>query len=161
MASNIYWDKSLLKDAENGQNEIKILLNKLRKYNPTKLKKIKAKEETIIAAEKLLNKRQEVNDAFKTGIFPYEDGFQIKEESEEESEDDFKKFTKYIKNESKGLNYDLFKNYFNFEGPGALTKQLYETKSKNKNNKLVKEIKNRWSNLKDEVKKMSEDWTTR
>ena len=161
MASNIYWDKSLLKDAENGQNEIKILLNKLRKYNPTKLKKIKAKEETIIAAEKLLNKRQEVNDAFKTGIFPYEDGFQIKEESEEESEDDFKKFTKYIKNESKGLNYDLFKNYFNFEGPGALTKQLYETKSKNKNNKLVKEIKNRWSNLKDEVKKMSEDWRTR
>ena len=161
MASNIYWDKSLLKDAENGQNEIKILLNKLRNYNPTKLKKIKAKEETIIAAEKLLNKRQEVNDAFKTGIFPYEDGFQIKEESEEESEDDFKKFTKYIKNESKGLNYDLFKNYFNFEGPGALTKQLYETKSKNKNNKLVKEIKNRWSNLKDEVKKMSEDWTTR
>ena len=161
MASNIYWDKSLLKDAENGQNEIKILLNKLRKYNPTKLKKIKAKEETIIAAEKLLNNRQEVNDAFKTGIFPYEDGFQIKEESEEESEDDFKKFTKYIKNESKGLNYDLFKNYFNFEGPGALTKQLYETKSKNKNNKLVKEIKNRWSNLKDEVKKMSEDWTTR
>ena len=83
--------------------------------------------------------------------------FQIKEESEEESEDDFKKFTKYIKNESKGLNYDLFKNYFNFEGPGALTKQLYETKSKNKNNKLVKEIKNRWSNLKDEVTKMSED----
>ena len=161
MASYIYWDKSLLKDAENGQNEIKILLNKLRKYNPTKLKKIKAKEETIIAAEKLLNNRQEVNDAFKTGIFPYEDGFQIKEESEEESEDDFKKFTKYIKNESKGLNYDLFKNYFNFEGPGALTKQLYETKSKNKNNKLVKEIKNRWSNLKDEVKKMSEDWTTR
>ena len=157
MASNTYRNKKLLKYAENKQSEIKILLNKLRKYNPTKLKKIKAKEETIIAAEKLLNKRQEVNDAFKTGIFPYEDGFQIKEESEEESEDDFKKFTKYIKNESKGLNYDLFKNYFNFEGPGALTKQLYETKSKNKNNKLVKEIKNRWSNLKDEVKKMSED----
>ena len=34
----------------------------------------------------MLNKRQEVIDAFKTGIFSYIDGFQIKEESEEESE---------------------------------------------------------------------------
>ena len=36
-------------------------------------------------------------------------------------------------------------------------KKLYERKNKNKNNELVKEIKNRWSNLKDEIKKMSED----
>ena len=54
LASNIYRKKSLLKDAENEQNKIKILLNKLRKYNPAKLKKIKAKEETLSAAEKLL-----------------------------------------------------------------------------------------------------------
>ena len=86
LASNIYRNKKLLKDAENKQSEIKILLNKLRKYNPTKLKKIKAKEETLSAAEKLLNNRQEVIDTFKGGIFSYIDGFQIKEESEEESE---------------------------------------------------------------------------
>ena len=78
MASSIYKNKKLLKDAENKQSEIKILLNKLRKYNPTKLKKIKAKEETLSEAEKLLNNRQKVTDAFKTGIFPYTDGFQIK-----------------------------------------------------------------------------------
>ena len=140
LASNIYRDKGSLKDAENEQNEIKILLNKLRKYNPTKT--------------------QEVTGAFKAGIFPYEDGFQ-KEESEEESEaeskDDFKKFIEYIENESKGTNYDLFGHYFNFSVPSALAKQLYETKNKNKNSKLVKEIKNTWSNLKDEVEKMSED----
>ena len=81
----------------------------------------------------------------------------MKRESEEESEDDFKKFIKYIKNESKGIKYDLFKNYFNFEVPGPLAKRLYETKNKNKNNKLVKGIKNRWSDLKDEVEKISED----
>ena len=55
LASNIYRDKSSLKDAKNEQNEIRILLNKLRKYNPTKPKKIKAKKETLSAAEKLLN----------------------------------------------------------------------------------------------------------
>ena len=86
MASNIYKDKELLKDAENEQHDIKILLNKRRNYNPTKPKKIKAKEETLSAAEKLLNNRQEGIDTFKGGIFSYIDGFQIKEESEEESE---------------------------------------------------------------------------
>ena len=51
----------------------------------------------------------------------------------------------------------MFKHYFNFAVPDAVAKQFYETKNKNKNNKLVKEIKNRWSNSKDEVEKMSED----
>ena len=140
MGSNIYRSKSLLKDAENKQNEIKILLNKLRNYNPTKLKKKNAKKETLRAAEKLLNNRQEVTDAFKTGIFQYIDGFQIKEE-EEESKKDVKKFIEYIENESKEIHYDLLKNYFNFVVPSALAKQLYATKDKNKNDKLVEEIK--------------------
>ena len=30
-------------------------------------------------------------------------------------------------------------------------------KNKKKNNELVEKVKNRWSNLKDEIKKMSED----
>ena len=136
MALNIYRDKKLLKDAENKQCHIKILLNKLRNYNSTKPKMIKAKEKTLRTAEKLLNNRQEVIDAFKTGIFSYIDGFQIKEESheelEEESEekklekikDKFKKFIKYIDNESKGINYDLFKNYFNLVVSSALAKKI-------------------------------------
>ena len=36
-----------------------------------------------------------------------------------------------------------------------LRKKLFETKDKKKNSGLVEEIKNRWSNLKDETKKMS------
>ena len=157
MASDIYRNKSLLKNAEDKQNEIKILLNKLRKYSPTNLKKIKAKEETLSAAEKLLNNRQEVTDTFKIDISPYIDGFQIKEESEEESEERINSFFKYIEKESKGINYDLFKTYFNFSIPSALVKQLYETKDKKKNNELLKEIKSRWRNLKDEIENMSED----
>ena len=160
MASNSYRNKSLLTDAENKQNKIKTLLNKLRKYNPAKLKNIKAKEKTLNAAEKLLNNRQEAIDALKTGIYPYIDGFQIKESEEElkeESKDDLQKFIEYIKNESKGINYDLFKNYINFIVPRALVKQLYKTKNKNKNNALVEQIKKRWSNLKDEAEKISDD----
>ena len=67
LASNIYKNKNLLKDAETKQYEIKMILNKLRSYNPTKSNKIKAKEETLSAAEQLLYNRQGVIDAFKTG----------------------------------------------------------------------------------------------
>ena len=44
LASDIYRNKSLLKNGKNKQNEIKILLNKLIKYSTTNLKKIKAKK---------------------------------------------------------------------------------------------------------------------
>ena len=102
----------------------------------------------------MLNNRQEDIDEFKTGIFSYIDGFQIKEEWEEESEkDDYKKFIEYIENESKSINYDLLKHYFNFVVPSALEKNLYETKSKKKNDKLVNVIKNGLTDLKDEVEK--------
>ena len=51
----------------------------------------------------------------------------------------------------------MFQTCFNFVVPSSLAKKLYETKGKKKNDKLVKEIKNKWSNLKDEIEKMSED----
>ena len=49
------------------------------------------------------------------------------EESEEESEKErIKKFIEYIEKETKGIDYDLFKNYFDFSVPSALIKKLYE-----------------------------------
>ena len=60
-------------------------------------------------------------------------------------------------NQSKGINYKLFQKHSSFVVPSALAKKLFETKNKNKNSELVKEIKNRWSNLKDEIKKMSKN----
>ena len=67
------------------------------------------------------------------------------------------KIFKYIENESEGINYELFKKHFSFVVPSALAKKLFETKDKKKNSELVKENENRWSDLKDEFKKMSED----
>ena len=65
-------------------------------------------------------------------------------------------FFKYIENKSKGISYDLFKKYFDFETSTQLTKKLI-LKVKEKNNDFAKEIMNRWSKLKDEIKKMSKE----
>ena len=50
----------------------------------------------------------------------------------------------------------MFKKHFHFTSPTALTKQLYET-NKKENNELLNVIKSGLINLKDEIKKMSED----
>ena len=87
----------------------------------------------------------------KKGIFPYRgNAFKTKEESEEN------KFFKYIENESKCINYDLFRKYFDFETPTQLIKNYLKQKVKN-NNDFVGEINNRWSKLEDEIEEMSEN----
>ena len=71
---------------------------------------------------------------FEKGTFPYK-GYVFKtkeekleeepeEESEEEIKDDYKKFIEYIENESKGINYDLLKDYINFVVPSALARKF-------------------------------------
>ena len=54
-----------------------------------------------------------------------------------------------------GISYDFFENYFNFAAPTTLAKKLYETKNKKENNELVELIKVKWTNLKDDIEKMS------
>ena len=49
----------------------------------------------------------------------------------------------------------MFKDYFKFESPNALTEQLYKIKNKNKNNELVNVIESRSTDLKNEIKKMT------
>ena len=54
--------------------------------------------------------------------------------------DDFKKFIEYVENESKSINRDLFKDYFNFLILNALIKELFKIKDKKKNNDLTNAI---------------------
>ena len=124
-------------------------------------KKAKEKNRVLKSGKKLLNARDDIIDLFEKGIFPYKGiVFKTKEKKSEENnlekiKDDYKIFFKYIEDESKGIKYDLFKQYFDFEVPTVLAKKLYETKDKKENNDLVESIKIRWSNLKDEIEKMS------
>ena len=72
----------------------------------------------------------------KKGIFPYK-GNVFKTKEEERT----KQIVKYIENESKSINYDLFKNNFNFNVPSALIRQLHEIENRKKSNELANVIK--------------------
>ena len=93
-------------------------INKLNnQYNPRNPEKIEQEKRVLESARKLQNARKDIIDFFEKGIFPYRGNvFKTKEESEEN------RFFKYIENESKSTNYDLFRKYFDFETPTQLTK---------------------------------------
>ena len=107
--------------------------------------------------------RNDIINAFYKKIFPYKDsesktkGEKLGENSEEELKEYINSAFTFIEEKSKEINNDLFTKYFNFSIPIDLANQLYETKSKNKNSEFEKEIKKSWSNLKDELEKMSKE----
>ena len=125
-----------LDEARNYQTELRILINKLNNdYNQRNLKKSKEKNNVLESARELLNARKDIIGFFEKAAFPYKgNAFKTKEKkSEEESEDPseeeseeerVKKFIKYIENESKDINYDLFKDYSKFVVPSALIKKI-------------------------------------
>ena len=100
---------------------------------------------------------------FEKWTFSYKGNvFKTKKEESEENKlekikDDYNKFLKYIENESKGINYELFKDYFYSSVPSTLAKKLYETKDKKENNELVNVIKSGIVDLKDKIQKMSKE----
>ena len=49
----------------------------------------------------------------------------------------------------------MFRKYFDFSPSIDLANELYKTKDAKENSELVEQIKNRWSNLRDEIKKIS------
>ena len=66
----------------------------------------------------MLDARKDIIGFFEKGTFPYKGNvFKTKEEESEENKlekikDDYKKFLKYIEDESKSINYELYEKYF-------------------------------------------------
>ena len=105
----------------------------------------------------MFDARKDIIDLFERGIFLYKGNVfktKEKEKSEEESEElEENKFFKYIENESKSINYNLFKTHFSDIAPTVLAKKIFETKNKKANDDLVNVIKSGLHDLEDEIKK--------
>ena len=67
------------------------------------------------------------------------------------------KFNEWVNKQETGINNKLFKNYFSFQTPSALLKELYKTDDKEKNKLLVSVINSGLKDLKEEINKMSKE----
>ena len=106
----------------------------------------------------MFNARENIISFFEKGIFLFKGNvFKTKEEIKKKTNEEIERFISndiaLIERESEGINNDLFKKHFDFSTPIDLAKELFERKDANKKSLIVEEIKNRWSNLKDKLKK--------
>ena len=132
----------------------------LKRYAPRDNKYVGAKNNLLNNAKNFYEGREKIIEGFKNGVFPvcYDERHENQMKAEREiEEDDEEEFLKYIEDESKDIGYILFSYYFNFAKSIDMTKKLFEIKDKKKNDDFVKEIKNRWSKLKDSIEKTPRD----
>ena len=86
--SKIYHCDLTLHEAEDDQQKLQILIDKLNNdYDPECQTKIKEKDDALKSAKKLFFIKEDIIRAFKKGIFPYIDGFQVQKKSDEESDE--------------------------------------------------------------------------
>ena len=67
------------------------------------------------------------------------------------------KFNEWVNKQETSINKKLFKNYFSFQTPSALLKELHKTDDKEKNKLLVSVINSGLKDLKEEINKMSKE----
>ena len=79
------------------------------------------------------------------------------EEKQKPTKDDAIALNKQIIDEETGLNEELFKKHFNFQGPNDMLRYLNKTNDIEKNNKLVNTINSGLKDLKEEIEKMSKE----
>ena len=156
-------------DAEHIQDKFNSMLRALSNYTPKAQKYIEAKNKLLDNAKNFYEWRGKIIEGFKNRIFPlkHDDEFEEEQQTSKKFNEKelLKKPTKINVNElneliikkETNINRELFKNYFKFQRPTALLKTSYNLNDRNKNNLLVNTIKSGLSDLKNEIKKISED----
>ena len=87
--SKIYRRDLTLQKAEDNQQELKILINKLNNnYKPKNKIKIKEKSDTLESSKILYSIKEDIINAFKKSIFLYIDGFQAEKDTDEDTDGD-------------------------------------------------------------------------
>ena len=83
--------------------------------------------------------------------------FNKKESPKKRTKTDLDELNEQIIKEETEIKEELFKNYFSFQKPTEMLETLYSVNDKKNNHMLVKIIKSGLIDLKNEIKKMSED----
>ena len=102
-------------------------------------------------------KQKEEQEEEQEEIFPINSDDKTEQQTSKKLKDDAISLNKWIIDEEENINKELFKNYFLFQTPYALLKDLYQTNDKEKNNKLVNVINSGLKDLKEEIKKMPKE----
>ena len=80
-----------------------------------------------------------------------------KEPPKKPTKDNASEFNKLVNEKERGVNSEIFREYFNYQRLSDMLKALYKISDKHKSNDLVNVIKSGLSDLKNETENMSEE----
>ena len=110
----------------------------------------------MIQAKDLLDYRDNIIDAFKDGTFLSEHLKKSDGATYNYVLKDVNKFIQEIRSMEEKINLSLFEDLFESSSPADYAKNLINTKNRDEQKEIVKEMENRISDLNDRIKKMSE-----
>ena len=155
--SNIHNGKISLKEAEVKQRDLEKEIEKLKFYYTPKDEKEKEEiDGVLIQANDLSKYRDRITEAFKDGTFLSKHLKKSDDAAYNYVLKDVNKFIEEIKSMEEKINLSLFEEFFESSSPANYAKMLINTKNLDKKKEFVKEIKDRISDLKERIKKMSE-----
>ena len=134
------------------QDEFNSILDALNNYSPKTQKYIETKNSLLNNAKNFYKGREKVIEGFKERISPLksDDEFEQWQTSKKPTKANAKTFNEWINKKETDISRELFRNYFRFQTPSALLKNLYNLNDEVKNKKLVSVINSGLKDLKED-----------
>ena len=138
--SAIYNGKTSLREAEFSQRNLEKKIEELNDYR---------------SEHDMLKYRDKIVEAFKDDTFSSEHLKKSDDFAYDYVLEDLNKFIQKIELISENINLSLFEDFFESASPADYAKKLINVKDSNENKVIVAGIKDKISDLKDRIKKMS------
>ena len=149
---DIFNGKITLQKAEINQRDLNEKTEELRyNYKPKNTKKREEINEVLMHANGMLEYGDKIIEAFRDGTFSSE---HLKKSYDVLK--DVNNFIQKIESMTVNINLSIFKDFFESLSPADYAKMLIDTKNPDENKENVADVKNRISNLKDRIRKVSE-----
>ena len=163
---DLRFEKMSIDDAEIKQNEFNEKLNALSKYSPRNQKYLETKNMILDNAKNFYEERKKIIEGFNDGKLS------LKSDDDDEFKNqaryanirneygllDYNKFMNLIKSKENIMNNELVSKYFYAQNLRILLKQMKDSKNIPGKNKILLSItKSGLGDLKNEIKKMTED----
>ena len=151
--------------AERKQHEFDAVLNALSEYSPRDQKCIEAKNKLLDNAKNFYKGKEKIIQVFKNEIFLIhcdDEDRRFKDNDENDIRDnngliDFEKPNKLINLKRRSMNDNLFREYFKYQDPDSMLKDLNNTRNTERNDIQVDLIRNALTDFNNKIKSMYEN----
>ena len=162
---DLYYRNMSINKVERKQHEFDAVLNALSEYSPRDQKCIEARNKLLDNAKNFYKGKEKIIQVFKNEIFLIhcdDEDRRFKDNDENDIRDnngliDFEKPNKLINLKRRSMNDNLFREYFKYQDPDSMLKDLNNTRNTERNDIQVDLIRNALTDFNNKIKSMYEN----